>query len=175
MLMSASAAPTYLSSRATRGAPCAPSPPPLRVITFAGCVPHVANPLTRFPIRSLEIKMGRMDRVYRPGVGFTPSDARHTSRPANQIAPNSSAACGPVKLSPPPRATRPQDTIKGAVVINGRGHSLTHEGISLHAEGQVSLQLSAKSVGLFEAFYSSIRPVQLLDFASELQGPSKLP
>ena len=26
--------------------------------------------------------MGRMDRVYRPGVGFTPSDARHTLRPA---------------------------------------------------------------------------------------------
>jgi hypothetical protein len=34
----------------------------------------------------------------------------------------------------------------------------------------VSLQLSAKSVGLFEAFYSSIRPVQLLDYAAELQG-----
>ena len=39
----------------------------------------------------------------------------------------------------------------------------------------MSLQLSAKSVGLFEAFYSSIRPVQLLDFATELQGASKLP
>ena len=34
----------------------------------------------------------------------------------------------------------------------------------------MSLQLSAKSVGLFEAFYSSIRPVQLLDYAAELQG-----
>ena len=34
----------------------------------------------------------------------------------------------------------------------------------------MSLQLSAKSVGLFEAFYSSIRPVQLLDHAAELQG-----
>jgi len=83
---------------------------------------------------SVEVKMGRMDRVYRPG-----------------------------------------DTIKGSVVVNGRGHSLTHEGVSLHAEGQVSLQLSAKSVGLFEAFYSSIRPVQLLDFVAELQGPAKLP
>ena len=60
-------------------------------------------------------------------------------------------------------------------MINGRGHALTHEGISLHAEGQVSLQLSAKSVGLFEAFYSSIRPVQLLDFVTELQGAAKLP
>ena len=95
-----------------------------------------------------------------------------------QLTKSRPTAAQPAALSssaPPPRATRPQDTIKGAVVINGRGHSLTHEGISLHAEGQVSLQLSAKSIGLFEAFYSSIRPVQLLDFASELQGPSKLP
>ena len=28
------------------------------------------------------------------------------------------------------------------MVDNGRGHSLTHEGISLHAEGQVSVYLS---------------------------------
>jgi hypothetical protein len=83
---------------------------------------------------SVDIKMGRMDRVYRPG-----------------------------------------DTIKGTVQIHGRGHSMAHEGITLHAEGQVSLQLSAKSVGLFEAFYSSIKPVQLLDFVTEVQGPAKLP
>ena len=29
------------------------------------------------------------------------------------------------------------------MVVNGRGHSLTHEGISLHAEGQVSVYPSS--------------------------------
>ena len=72
--------PTSFALVLAERAPCAPPP----VVTFAGCVPHVANPLTRLlaPCRSVEIKMGRMDRVYRPGVGFTPSDARHTLRPA---------------------------------------------------------------------------------------------
>lgn len=31
-------------------------------------------------------------------------------------------------------------------------------------DGQVSLQLSAKSVGLFEAFYNSLKPIQLVSF-----------
>ena len=42
------------------------------------------------------------------------------------------------------------------------------------AEGSASLQLSAKSVGLFEAFYSSIKPVQLLLFQKELSGGGKI-
>jgi len=79
-----------------------------------------------------------------------------------------------VKLSRMDRVYRPGDSIKGVVQVNGRGHSLPHEGINLHVEGMVSLQLSAKSVGLFEAFYSSIKPVLLLDFTKEIQGPAKL-
>lgn len=46
------------------------------------------------------------------------------------------------------------------VVHTDRGGS--HGGIRLVAEGLIKLQLSARSVGLFEAFYSSIRPVSLL-------------
>ncbi len=42
-------------------------------------------------------------------------------------------------------------------------------------EGSVQLQLSAKSVGLFEAFYNSLKPVQLLNYSLEVLPPGKIP
>ena len=41
-----------------------------------------------------------------------------------------------------------------------------YNGIKLNVEGQVTLQLSARSVGLFEAFYSSLKPVQVMNYVS---------
>lgn len=46
--------------------------------------------------------------------------------------------------------------MSGVVVVVSKG-SLSHSGITLQCEGVVQLQLSAKSVGLFEAFYNSIK------------------
>lgn len=40
-------------------------------------------------------------------------------------------------------------------------------------EGNVQLQLSAKSVGLFEAFYNSVKPIQLLSYSVDLAKPGK--
>lgn len=42
-------------------------------------------------------------------------------------------------------------------------------------EGSVQLQLSAKSVGLFEAFYNSIKPIQLLHYSVTISEGGKLP
>lgn len=58
----------------------------------------------------------------------------------------------------------PGDTVRGQVVITSPQGSLKHSAIKLHVEGKVTLQLSARSIGLLEAFYSSLQPVQLLDF-----------
>ena len=80
-----------------------------------------------------------------------------------------------LKLSRMDRVYRPGDVVRGTAIINGRGHSLTHEGVVLQVEGSVSLQLSAKSVGLFEAFYSSIKPVAVFALTQELQKGGKLP
>ena len=101
-------------------------------------------PFARFGAGRLKSRWGAW--TVSTGLGWASHQAIH--RPwahtpecpaaAQQIAPSSSAACGPVELSTSARH-RPQDTIKGSVVVNGRGHSLTHEGISLHAEGQVSV------------------------------------
>ena len=53
--------------------------------------------------------------------------------------------------------------------------SLSHNGISLHLEGEVTLQLSAKSVGVFEAFYNSLKPIKLIDYKIDIAKAGKLP
>jgi len=66
------------------------------------------------------------------------------------------------------------DVIAGVVVVQSKG-DLQHQGISLTMEGMVNLQLSAKSVGLFEAFYNSIKPIQVLHYELVVAKPGKLP
>lgn len=41
-------------------------------------------------------------------------------------------------------------------------------------EGSVNLQLSAKSVGVFEAFYNSLKPIPLVNYSVEIAKPGKL-
>ena len=49
-----------------------------------------------------------------------------------------------------------QELVAGVVVIQSKG-DLPHQGLTLTMEGSVNLQLSAKSVGVFEAFYNSLK------------------
>jgi len=46
--------------------------------------------------------------------------------------------------------------VTGVVIIQSRGE-LAHNGLMLTVDGSVNLQLSAKSVGMFEAFYNSLK------------------
>jgi len=78
-----------------------------------------------------------------------------------------------LKLSRTDRVYRPGESVKGVVLLSG-GRGVVHEGVQLLAEGNVTLQLSSKSVGLFEAFYSSTKPISLFNHASELVPPGKL-
>ncbi|XP_036870665.2 vacuolar protein sorting-associated protein 26C isoform X3 [Manis javanica] len=48
------------------------------------------------------------------------------------------------------------EMLSGVVVISSKD-SVQHQGVSLTVEGTVNLQLSAKSVGVFEAFYNSVK------------------
>lgn len=66
------------------------------------------------------------------------------------------------------------EKIVGCIVVDGRGE-VAHNGISLVIEGTVNMQLSAKSVGLFEAFYNSVKPISLLSSTVEVAKPGKLP
>ncbi|MEE6467837.1 hypothetical protein FKM82_008084 [Ascaphus truei] len=53
--------------------------------------------------------------------------------------------------------------------------TVQHQGIILTMEGSVNLQLSAKSVGVFEAFYNSVKPIQVINNTVEMLKPGKLP
>jgi hypothetical protein len=65
-----------------------------------------------------------------------------------------------------------QEKVTGVVVVSSKG-KLQHQGVKLILEGTVQLQLSAKSVGLFEAFYQSVKPIQLLSYSVDLTKPGK--
>jgi len=45
---------------------------------------------------------------------------------------------------------------------------MSHGGIKILVEGSAQLQLSARSIGLFEAFYSSLKPVNILSYEFEV-------
>ncbi|XP_071959166.1 vacuolar protein sorting-associated protein 26C-like [Antedon mediterranea] len=66
------------------------------------------------------------------------------------------------------------EVLAGVVVVDSKGE-LQHQGINLLIEGLVTLQLSSKSVGLFEAFYSSLKPITLLNYSLVVAKPGKLP
>jgi len=62
--------------------------------------------------------------------------------------------------------------VAGTIVVSTKGR-MSHNGIRLVMEGNVSLQLSAKSVGLFEAFYNSVKPIQLLYYGVDIAKTGK--
>ncbi|XP_065201674.1 vacuolar protein sorting-associated protein 26C [Planococcus citri] len=50
-----------------------------------------------------------------------------------------------------------------------------HDGISLTMDGVVNMQLSPKNTGVFDAFYNSIKPVQLVYAVAEICPSKKMP
>ncbi|XP_073954253.1 LOW QUALITY PROTEIN: vacuolar protein sorting-associated protein 26C [Choristoneura fumiferana] len=79
-----------------------------------------------------------------------------------------------INLKRPSKIYYEGDIIAGVVVVECAGE-VRHEGLSLAAEGAVNLQLSSKSVGIFEAFSNSIKPINLLNISVELAPPGKIP
>ncbi|XP_020287618.1 Down syndrome critical region protein 3 homolog isoform X2 [Pseudomyrmex gracilis] len=52
---------------------------------------------------------------------------------------------------------------------------IKHDGIYLTMEGSVNLQLSSKNVGIFEAFYNSVKPIQLVQYTLDVAPSGKIP
>mmetsp|Transcript_3309 Transcript_3309/g.4552 ORF Transcript_3309/g.4552 Transcript_3309/m.4552 type:complete len:306 (+) Transcript_3309:62-979(+) len=77
-----------------------------------------------------------------------------------------------IRLKKVDRIYHPGDVVRGVVVVSTKGR-MSHNGIKLVLEGSVQLQLSAKSVGLFEAFYNSVKPIQLIFYSIEAAPPGK--
>jgi len=78
------------------------------------------------------------------------------------------------RLSRVDRVYRAGETLNGCVVVSTEG-PLSHNGIQLILTGDVSLQLSTKSVGIFEAFYNAIKPIQLMSFTVQVAKAGKIP
>ncbi|XP_005748385.1 vacuolar protein sorting-associated protein 26C [Pundamilia nyererei] len=66
------------------------------------------------------------------------------------------------------------ETVAGVILLVCK-EALQHHGISLSMEGVVNLQLSSKSVGVFEAFYNSVKPIQLISSNIEVAKAGKIP
>jgi hypothetical protein len=71
------------------------------------------------------------------------------------------------------RVYHPGDKITGTVIVESKGSSLSYNSIRLLIEGTVTLTLSARSIGLFEAFYSSLKPIQILNFEIQVSSGGK--
>ncbi|EKX36926.1 down syndrome critical region protein 3, partial [Guillardia theta CCMP2712] len=65
------------------------------------------------------------------------------------------------------------EVVAGQAILT-TGGSWSHNGILLKVEGIVNLHLSANAVGLFEAFSSTIKPLQLMALSKEVQPAGKL-
>ncbi|XP_042354654.1 vacuolar protein sorting-associated protein 26C isoform X2 [Plectropomus leopardus] len=66
------------------------------------------------------------------------------------------------------------ETVAGVILLVCK-ETLQHHGIFLSMEGVVNLQLSSKSVGVFEAFYNSVKPIQLISSNIEVAKAGKIP
>ncbi|XP_071449661.1 vacuolar protein sorting-associated protein 26C [Hetaerina americana] len=79
-----------------------------------------------------------------------------------------------VKLKKANKVYHEGENISGVVVIISP-NDIKHDGISLTMEGTVNLQLSGKNVGIFDAFYNSAKPIQLVHYSIEVAAPGKIP
>ncbi|ESO85954.1 hypothetical protein LOTGIDRAFT_176046 [Lottia gigantea] len=79
-----------------------------------------------------------------------------------------------IRLKKVNKVYREGDMVSGIIIVESRG-VLQHQGVTLSMDGNVNLQLSAKSVGMFEAFYNSLKPIPLISYSLEVVKPGKLP
>ncbi|TMW63179.1 hypothetical protein Poli38472_002120 [Pythium oligandrum] len=79
-----------------------------------------------------------------------------------------------IKLNRVDRIFRPHELLQGQVLISSP-KGFAHQGISMKVEGSARLQLSAKSTGLFESFYNTVTPMDLVYFHIPVAPAGKVP
>ncbi|KAG6971613.1 hypothetical protein JG688_00004374 [Phytophthora aleatoria] len=79
-----------------------------------------------------------------------------------------------VKLNRIDRIFHPHEIVQGQVIISSpKGFS--HQGLAMKVEGGARMQLSTKSAGLFDSFYNSVAPLELLYFHLPVAPAGKVP
>ncbi|XP_014824291.1 PREDICTED: Down syndrome critical region protein 3 [Poecilia mexicana] len=79
-----------------------------------------------------------------------------------------------IKLKRANKVYHEGETVAGVVTLCCK-EPLQHNGIALSMDGIVNLQLSSKSVGVFEAFYNSVKPIPLISSSIEVAKAGKIP
>eukprot|EP00617_Octactis_speculum_P017100 CAMPEP_0185762144 /NCGR_PEP_ID=MMETSP1174-20130828/21106_1 /TAXON_ID=35687 /ORGANISM="Dictyocha speculum, Strain CCMP1381" /LENGTH=302 /DNA_ID=CAMNT_0028443677 /DNA_START=10 /DNA_END=918 /DNA_ORIENTATION=- len=78
-----------------------------------------------------------------------------------------------IKLKRVDRIYLPGEMMEGLVIISSKA-GWSHQGIMMHVAGHAKLQLSARSVGLFESM-SNIKPLCLMDQNFDILDSGKVP
>ncbi|CAM6083270.1 unnamed protein product [Calypogeia fissa] len=78
-----------------------------------------------------------------------------------------------LRLSRLDRVYRPPDIVDGTVVITTPS-VVSHQGIRLTAVGTIMIQLSPRKVGVLEALYNSVKPIQLMNKTVDISPAGKL-
>ena len=63
---------------------------------------------------------------------------------------------------------RPGDKVRGIVTVTAGANTVSYSAINLKCVGQIKLQLSPRSSGILDAFYSSIQPMNLVHVSKVL-------
>ncbi|XP_043500153.1 vacuolar protein sorting-associated protein 26C isoform X2 [Polistes fuscatus] len=79
-----------------------------------------------------------------------------------------------IKLKRASKIYHEGEVVVGLILLQTNS-DLKHDGIFLTMEGSVNLQLSSKNVGIFEAFYNSVKPIQLVQYTVDVAPPGKIP
>ncbi|XP_017891251.1 Down syndrome critical region protein 3 homolog [Ceratina calcarata] len=79
-----------------------------------------------------------------------------------------------IKLKRASKIYHEGEIVAGFILIQTNS-DVKHDGIFLSMEGSVNLQLSSKNFGIFEAFYNSVKPIQLVQYTLDVAPSGKIP
>ncbi|XP_015435112.1 PREDICTED: Down syndrome critical region protein 3 homolog [Dufourea novaeangliae] len=79
-----------------------------------------------------------------------------------------------IKLKRASKVYHEGEIVAGFILLKTNS-DVKHDGIFLCMEGSVNLQLSSKNFGIFEAFYNSVKPIQLIQYTVDVAPSGKIP
>jgi len=74
-----------------------------------------------------------------------------------------------IRLSRADKTYKAGEMVSGSLVYTGDS-AVSHNGLRLRATGTVRPQLDPRTVGIFEALYSSIKPIEIMATTVEMQA-----
>jgi hypothetical protein len=63
--------------------------------------------------------------------------------------------------------------VSGVIRVKTKG-GMSHNGVSINLSGRVTFIMSAKSVGMIESIYNSLKPITLADYTTQVCKSGKL-